>query len=403
MGWKTSLRHQFRVLRYSVLMALRSMRHRSFRTFLTVLGILIGITTFTALMSVGVGMKTEITQILGQFAGASMVVMSKISSSRPSIPGSVAGYLEQIDGINFTTGMITDFGDVNGEGVMLSGVESEKMLFLLGLKIVEGMDLKDAEAAGITRPCVIDTDAQQKLGIRVNETIIVTSSLSGIVMELTVVGVVESLGFGDMGPMGGGMSGMVHLELVTLQEILVTTNVQVIMVGLEDGAADDAVADAIREVYPEAQVITEEEILAMMDQIVGIINGVLLALSAISLVVGALMIMSTMTMSVLERTREIGIMKSIGAKRTHVLTIFLTEAFLISLVGGVLGSLAAVGAILGLDQIMAGSYGFSMPFSFEPWIFITGMLLAVGIGLASGAYPSWQAASVKPVEALRYE
>ena len=141
----------------------------------------------------------------------------------------------------------------------------------------------------------------------------------------------------------------------------------------------------------------------MMDQIIGIMNGVLLALSGISLVVGALMIMNTMMMSVLERTREIGIIKSIGAKRTHVLTMFLTEAFIISLIGGVLGCLLAVAGLLGLESLIQSSYGFSLPYSFEPWIFIIGMLLAVGIGLASGAYPSWSAASIKPVEALRYE
>jgi putative ABC transport system permease protein len=188
-----------------------------------------------------------------------------------------------------------------------------------------------------------------------------------------------------------------------MQEILVTTNVLVYLVGLEAGADASKVKEAIVAAYPEAEVITEDEILAMMDQITGIINGVLLALSTISLVVGGLMIMNTMMMSVLERTREIGIIKSIGAKRTHVLTIFLTEAFLISIIGGILGSLAAVGAIILISGYMESSYGFQLPYSFDSWIFITGMLLAVGIGLLSGFYPSWQAASIKPVQALRYE
>lgn len=382
-------------------MAIRSMRHRQFRTFLTVLGILIGITTFTALMSVGVGLRTQMYQILSQFAGASMIVMSKISSTRPSIPNAVVDYLEQIEGINNTVGVIEDFADVNGQMVMLTGIDSEEMEFLMGLKTVSGDRLSQAKDRD--RACVIDVDLQENLGLHVNDTIIASSGISGTFIELEIVGIVESLGFSDMGMMGGGMGGMCFTELTTLQEMLVTTNVQVILIGLDEDADTDAVADAIIAVYPEAQVITEEEILAMMDQIIGIINGVLLALSAISLVVGGLMIMSTMTMSVLERTREIGIMKSIGAKRSHVLTIFLTESFLISLIGGALGSLAAIGAILFLSSFMESSYGFAMPYSFEPWIFITGMMLAVGIGLISGAYPSFQAANVKPVEALRYE
>ncbi len=401
MGWKSSLKHQIRIFKYSLVLAIRSMRHRSFRTILTVIGIMIGITTFTALMSVGIGMRTQIYQILSQFAGASMAVMSKLSSTRPSIPGSMVNNLEQIDGVNFTAGMIEDFTTINGEMVMLSGVESEKMMFILGLKMVEGMSLTEAKAAGVERACVVDTDALVNLNLKVNDTLVASSSLTGTYFELKVVGVVESLGFGDMGM--GGMAGMVHVELSTMQDILVTTNVQVILIGLDEGADANSVKEAILSVYPDAQVITEDEILAMMNQIVGIINGVLLALSAISLVVGGLMIMNTTMMSVLERTREIGILKSIGAKRSHVLTIFLTESFLISLIGGVLGIVFAIIGIFALSGILQSSMGFSMPYSFEPWIFITGMLLAVGIGLISGAYPSWQASSVKPVEALRYE
>jgi putative ABC transport system permease protein len=395
-------KHQLRVFKYSLLLAIRSMRHRSFRTFLTVLGIMIGITTFTALMSIGIGMRTQIYAILKQFAGASMVVMSKLSTSRPTIPGHVCEYLEDIDGVNYTAGLIEDFVTVNGESVILSATDPQFMEFLLGLQVVEGLSLAEASAKEIPNACVIDETVQETLNVALNETIIATSGITGSFMELLVVGVVESLDIGGGMPMGG-MGGMAYVELQTMQDLLLTTNVMVIMVGLDEGADTNAVKEAIVSVYPEAQVITEDEILQMMTQITGIINGVLLALSAISLVVGALMIMNTTMMSVIERTREIGIIKSIGAKRSHVLTIFLTEAFLISLIGGILGSLLAVGGVLGISYFMGQSYGFELPYSFAPWIFITGMILAVAIGLASGFYPSWQASSVKPVEALRYE
>ena len=148
-------------------MAIRSMRHRQFRTFLTVLGILIGITTFTALMSVGVGLRTQMYQILSQFAGASMIVMSKISSTRPSIPNAVVDYLEQIEGINNTVGVIEDFADVNGQMVMLTGIDSEEMEFLMGLKTVSGDRLSQAKDRD--RACVIDVDLQENLGLHVND------------------------------------------------------------------------------------------------------------------------------------------------------------------------------------------------------------------------------------------
>jgi len=398
MSWKTAIQQWMRIVRYSILLAIRSMRNRTFRTFLTVLGILIGITTFTALMSIGVGMRTRIYQILNQFSGASMIVMSKISSTRPSIPAAVGTYLENITGVNYTVGIIEDFADVNGESVIITGIDPKNMEFLLGLSTEKGMSLSEAVKLEIYHACVIDTKLQKTLNLGINDTLLATSSTTGQILEFHIVGVVKSLQMGSM-----SFGGMVYTDLKVMQEIYATTNVLVYIVGLNSGVDAQNVKKAIAAVYPDADVITEDEILAMMNQIVGIINGVLLALSAISLVVGGLMILNTTMMSVLERTREIGIIKSIGAKRSHVLTIFLTEVLLISLIGGILGSLAAVGGVLAISSYMEAVYGFRVPYSFEPWIFIVGMLLAVGIGLLSGFYPSWQASSIKPVQALRYE
>lgn len=398
MSWKTSIQQEIRIIKYSIILSIRNMRFRTFRTFLTVLGILIGITTFTALMSIGVGMRTRVYQILNQFSGASMIVMSQISTSRPSIPQVVGTYLEEIPGVNYTVGVIEDFVDVNGKSVIVTGIDPGNMEFLLGLSTKQGMSLSQGVAAKIYHACVIDESLQKSANLGINETILATSSTTGTILDFRIVGVVKSLSIGSM-----SYAGMVYTDLKTLQEIYSTTNVLVYLVGLNAGSNAQDVKKAIIAAYPAADVITADEILGMMNQIIGIINGVLLALSAISLVVGGLMIMNTMMMSVLERTREIGIIKSIGAKRSHVLTIFLTEVLLISLIGGILGSIAAVGGVLAISSFMQANYGFRVPYSFEPWIFITGLLLAVGIGLLSGFYPSWQASSVKPVQALRYE
>jgi ABC-type antimicrobial peptide transport system permease subunit len=178
MPWKLKLQHNIRIFKYSIVLAIRSMRHRSFRTILTIIGIVIGITTFTALMSVGVGARSQIYQVLNQFSGASMIVMSKLSTSRPSIPGGVADYLEEIPGVNYTVGLIEDFASFGtSDMVIITGVESEEMEFLLGLKVIEGVRLVDAK--GIDRACVIDTTLQETIHAHVNETIVATSSLTG--------------------------------------------------------------------------------------------------------------------------------------------------------------------------------------------------------------------------------
>ena len=163
------------------------------------------------------------------------------------------------------------------------------------------------------------------------------------------------------------------------------------------------IADAIRTAYPEAEVMTSEDIIAMTGQIMDMLFAVLMAIGSISLFVGALMITNTTMMSVLERTREIGIIKSIGGKRSHVLMIFITEAVLIATIGGILGCLLSVIAVTGLTGIVYSMYGFPLAYSLEVWIFVAGMGMAGGIGAIAGAIPSFRAASVKPVEALRYE
>ncbi|MHA1269607.1 MAG: ABC transporter permease [Candidatus Helarchaeota archaeon] len=388
------------IFRTSLKMAIRSLTSRKFRSFLTILGILIGITLFITLMSIGIGMQTTISGILAQFVGAEIMVMSKISSSRPSVPGDVVDILGTIDHVEDSFGLIQDYLELQGEFVMVIGAPPEKIEFLLSLNVIEGMTLKEADEEGIPRPAYIDTTLQNQLNLNVGDKLIATSQISGIFLELNIVGIVSSF---DIGIGFGGFGGMAFTTLETIQELLSTDSVQVVMIKLDDSSYSAYVADAIRETYPDAEVITQEEILAMTNEILNIIFAVLLGMAAISLLVGAIGIMNTTMTSVLERTREIGILKAIGAKKINILQIFLTEAFIIAIIGGVLGCIGSVVLVTGLTSLVQGFMGFKMPYVFDPLIFTMGMGLAIVIGLISAAYPSWRASSVKPVEALRYE
>ena len=390
------------IFRTSLKMALRSLTHRKFRAFLTILGIMIGITLFITLMSIGIGMDTSISGILSQFVGAEVIVMSKLSSSRPNIPGEVVDILKSIDHVEDAFGMIQDFLEIEGEFVSVNAAEPERAEFLLGITLIEGRSLQEAVDDNVARPAYIDITLKNTLNLEIGDRFIATSQLTGTFLELNIVGIVSAFDMGSM--LGGfGFSGMAYTTLETMQELLATDSVQVIMLTLDDSSYSADVADAIRVNYEDAEVMTQEEILAMVDEILNIIFAVLLGMAAIALLVGAIGIMNTTMTSVLERTREIGILKSIGAKRIHILQIFITEAFIISLLGGIIGCIGSIGLVIGLTTLSEAVFGFIMPYSFESWIFITGMILAVGIGIVSAAYPSMKASSVKPVEALRYE
>jgi putative ABC transport system permease protein len=148
---------------------------------------------------------------------------------------------------------------------------------------------------------------------------------------------------------------------------------------------------------------TFEQVLETFSVILGIVQLVVVGIATISLVVGGIGIMNTMYTSVLERTRQIGVMKAIGAKDSHILLIFLFEAGIIGLFGGTVGVI--LGTIAGKTVETAASIaGYSMlRVALTLKIALTGLLFAFFVGVLSGIAPARQASKLNPVEALRYE
>jgi putative ABC transport system permease protein len=150
------------------------------------------------------------------------------------------------------------------------------------------------------------------------------------------------------------------------------------------------------------QVVTATQILEQINEILGIIQFVLIGIAAISLVVGGIGIMNSMYTSVFERTKDIGIMKAIGAKNLDIFEIFLIESGLIGLVGGLFGT--ALGSLV---AVIIGEFsknaGFLLNITIEPLVLAFGLLFSFVAGIISGVLPAMQAARLKPADALRYE
>ncbi|MBL7148331.1 MAG: ABC transporter permease [Nanoarchaeota archaeon] len=151
------------------------------------------------------------------------------------------------------------------------------------------------------------------------------------------------------------------------------------------------------------QVISPAQMAEQIGQILGIIQFILIGIAAISLIVGAVGIMNSMYTSVLERTKEIGIMKSVGARNSSILMLFLVESGLIGFIGGVIGVALGTGMALAVG-VAASQAGFSMlKITIDYKILIFGLFFAVFIGMGSGVLPAYKASQLKPVDALRYE
>ena len=129
-----------------------------------------------------------------------------------------------------------------------------------------------------------------------------------------------------------------------------------------------------------------------------------MALGSVSLVVGAIGVMNTITMSIYERTREIGMMKAVGGKRRHILFIFLSESAVIGVIGGIIGIMFGISMAYGLSYLvtMLGS-AVTLPIIVSPQTVLTGFTIGLVLAVAAGFYPSWKASNMRPVEALRYE
>ncbi len=146
------------------------------------------------------------------------------------------------------------------------------------------------------------------------------------------------------------------------------------------------------------QVMDMKQIMETMTTVTGYLKLLLIAIAAVSLLVGAIGIMNMMLVSVAERTREIGIRKAIGARERHIITQFLAESIMISFIGSMIGLAIGVGLSQGVGRFILG---YNVPFSI--WPVVLSVSVAVVVGLASGVMPAIKAAKLNPIDSLRYE
>jgi len=226
-------------------------------------------------------------------------------------------------------------------------------------------------------------------------------------LEFRVVGILDKIG-------DPGTDRSFFIPERGFEELFSTENVSLIIVKTNADKESQTVAESItKELRRERNVEKGEEdfevqspmdILASFNIILTVIQVVLIGVAAISLIVGGIGIMNTMYTSVLERTKEIGIMKSVGARNSHILTLFLIESGLLGLVGGIIGVILGMLLSKGVEYIAAQALGTHLLKAYFSWeLIVLSLAFAFIIGALSGTLPAKQAMNVKPITALRYE
>jgi putative ABC transport system permease protein len=390
------------------------LQHHKLRSFLTVLGIVVGVSSVILLVGLVQGLKQDVLEQLEDFGPRTIIIAPKTTAGG-GFGGSSTFFptkgklfekdferVKKFPGIKSITKIISSQTTVvfKNESISASvyGIEAGLFDDTVPVEISSGRFLEDSDR-GVTG---IGADIADGF----EEPVKTQSSLLLAGRKFKVVGVLKPTG-NTFAPIDNVVFIPFDDARDIFNESLLPNEISAIRLTLKEGSDVDAAAAEIEGIMRASHRVAEGDedfrvvsptfINRQFSGILDLLSLFLGAIASISLAVGAIGISNTMFMSVLERRREIGTMKAIGAKTGQVRDLFLVESSLIGLAGGALG--IAVAAAIGA----AASAVFSVTFVFDPLVMAGSAVFSIVIGLVSGTFPAIEAAKVDPIEALRYE
>jgi len=385
-----------------------SMKHREVRAWLTIVGIVIGIAAIVALISISQGLENAITEQFSKMGVRDIRVTAKGLRGPPTGTGFVlttedVETVEKVKGVDYVLGLLMQRGEVeyNNKKALLNTMAyptdlAQQAFIDVDLEFADGRPFSKGDKGSVLLGWNIAHDEFDK-EIRVKNNIKIEEK------SFKVIGVIKEAGLPTM-------DDAIIMTLNDARDLYdISDEVSAMMVHLLPGVDMDKAADTIHRRLKRArdnenfEVFTPKQILDQLKTILGILEIVLAGIASISLLVGGIGIMNSMYTSVLERTREIGIMKAVGATNANILSMFLFESGLMGFVGGLVGVGIGAGVALAFGTI-ANLLGFSLllvKVDYKLVAFALGFAFLVGV--ISGTLPAYRASQLKPVDALRYE
>lgn len=396
--------------------ALKALGNNKFRGFLTMLGIIIGVGSVITMLAIGQGSKKSIQAEISEM-GSNMIMIHPGEDMRGGV---------RLSADDMQTLKVKDFEDirqecghvslvspsVNSTGQAVYGANNtptsvygvnEEFLDIRGYKVQDGdifseQDIKTAAKVCLVGKTVIDqlfTNGENPVGkvIRFGS------------IPFRIVGVLESKGYNSMGMDQDNL--IITPYTTVMKRILAVTYLQeIVCSALSEEYTDEAIEEVssvlrrnhkLKESDDDFNIRSQQELSTMMTSTSDMMSTLLAAVAGISLLVGGIGIMNIMYVSVTERTKEIGLRMSIGAKGRDILAQFLIEATLISITGGLLGVILGVAASYIVKAVL------SYPILIQPWSIVVSFLVCTIIGIFFGWYPARKASNLDPIEAIRYE
>ncbi|OWV05139.1 MULTISPECIES: ABC transporter permease [unclassified Fibrobacter] len=395
-----------------VKIAVKALFRNRMRTFLSVLGIVIGVAAVIAMVAMGEGSKQSIKEQMTSMGTNAIIVMPN-RDRRGGVQTESAVSLEEDDVIeirnraqfiNGVSPMITANGQAiagnNNSPTQLSGISSD-YLKIRNYEIEDGV-MFDDEADRMSKVCVIGQSVIKNL---FPDTDPIGKTIRYKSIPLKVIGTLKAKGSGDFGQ---DQDDVIFTPYQTvMKRFNATTEIrQIYANSIGEGYAEQA-TEEIMGILKERRswtkptdpfrIFTQEEMITMMTNTSDMLSLVLTAIAGISLLVGGIGIMNIMYVSVTERTKEIGLRMAIGARGRDILLQFLIESVMISLLGGLIG----IGLGIGASQAVKSILNWPMSVS------ITSVVVSFGVcfvtGVFFGWYPARKASRLDPIDALRFE
>ena len=397
--------------------AVRALANNKLRGFLTMLGIIIGVASVITMLAIGQGSKRSIQAQISEM-GSNMIMIHPGADVRGGVRQDASAmetlklqdYEDIVDETRFVSAVSPS---VNSSGQAIYGANnapttvygiSPDYLEIRRYKVEDGdmfteQDIQTAAKVCVVGKTVVDNlfpDGSNPVGkvIRFQK------------LPFRIVGVLESKGYNSMGM---DQDDLILAPYTTIQKkVLAITHLQGITCSALKEEYTDQAIDEISEILrrnhklkesddDDFTIRSQQELSTMLTSTTDMMTVLLAAVAGISLLVGGIGIMNIMYVSVTERTREIGLRMSIGAKGIDILAQFLIESILISVTGGLIGVAVGVGAALVVNGVA------HFPIYIQPWSVILSFAVCTVTGVFFGWYPAKKAAQLDPIEAIRYE
>lgn len=403
--------------------ALRAIAANKMRSFLTALGIIIGIAAVITMLAIGQGTKQSIKSNISEM-GSNMIMISPGADMRGGVRQDAssmetlkqADYESIKDECNYISGISPT---VNSSGQWIYGSNNtpssiygvnRDYLRIRQLSVADGEMFTEADIKSAAKVCVLGQTIVDNLFPDGSDPVGRVVRFNSI--PFRVVGVLKKKGYNSMGMDQDDLALAPYTTV--MKRILAQTYLQGIVCSAVTEEASEPAQDQISEILrrnhklkdasdnteaddDDFTIRSQEEIASMMDSTMTTLTILLGSVAGISLLVGGIGIMNIMYVSVTERTREIGLRMSVGARGIDILNQFLIEAIMLSVTGGIIGVLLGVGISLGIQSLA------HLPVVIEPWSIIMSFAVCTFTGVFFGWYPAKKAARLDPIEAIRYE